>query len=340
MRTRLIICRPTSKSGSVLPSKQKPLPKIAQRDVVDGFLHTYDSGGRLCLDVENRERIVLVNDLRAYGAELHLGALGWTIPETTDGYTFADIDFDTGQKLRLKRYAFERVTVDSEEAIAAELLARNRNTRFDADPLVAESCREEWIAKNYGEYLTLTETVRRGIGDQELYAFTFPSLKELATLKGEDHYPVKIGFSKNSSDGAFGRIRSQILEKAGFPEKAKVLCVFKTWDGRHLETQVHKRLRSLGRKVPHSLGKEWFLTSTAELLRTIDQCEVADLPADRVISGADETIEEGFAGLMAEGATIEMRMVSGQAAVSIGIRYPEKMAEPSDAPESRSPADS
>ena len=318
-----------------MATKPKPLPKVAKREIVDGYLLTYNAGGRLCLDIDNRERIILVHDLRTYGNELHIEALGWTIPETTDGYTFADVIFDTGQKLRLKRYAFERVTVEFAKAVADELIARNRNTRFDADSLVAASVREDWIAKYYGEYLTLSETIVKGIGDQELYAFTFPSLIELATVKGDEHYPVKVGFSKNSSDGAFGRIRSQILEKAGFPEKPKVLLVFRTWDGRQLEMQVHKRLRSLGRRTPDSLGREWFMTSTDELLRTIDECDLLDLPPDRVITGADETIEEGFAGLMADGATIEMGMVPGQAAVSIGVRYPDEKAEQSDEPEGK-----
>lgn len=120
--------------------------------------------------------------------------------------------------------------MEAANTVAEELVSRNRNTRFDADPGVAASCREDWIAKYYGDYLTLSETIVKGVGDQELYAFTFPSLIELARLKGQDHYPVKIGFSKNASDGALGRIRSQILEKAGFPEKPAVLLVFKTWD--------------------------------------------------------------------------------------------------------------
>jgi len=316
-----------------LATKPKPLPKVAKREIVDGYLHTYDAGGRLCLDIENRERIVLVHDLRTYGDGLHIGALGWTIPETTDGYTFTDVTFDTGQRLRLQRYAFERVTVESAKAVADKLIAHNRNTRFDVDSVVAASCREKWIAQYYGEYLTLSETIVKGIGDQELYAFTFPSLIELATVRGDEHYPVKVGFSKNSSDGAFGRIRSQILEKAGFPEKPNVLLVFRTWDGRHLETQVHKRLRSLGRRLPVSLGREWYMTSTGELLQTIDECDLAELPSDRVITGADETIEEGFSRLMADGATIEMSMVPGQAAVSIAIRYPNEKAEQSDDPE-------
>ena len=159
------------------------------------------------------------------------------------------------------------------------------------------------------------------MGDQELYAFTFPSLKEVAALKRDPYYPVKIGFSKNPSDGAYGRIRSQIFEKAAYPERPEVLLVWRTWDGRDLETQIHRSLRCLERSIPASLGKEWFLTSTEELVEIISTCHFADLSVDRVVGGTSETIEEAFDELMANGATIEMQMIPGQAAVSIGIRH-------------------
>ena len=110
--------------------------------------------------------------------------------------------------------------------------------------------------------------------------------------------------------------------------------MFRTWDGRHLETQVHKVLQQLDRKSTDALGREWFVTSAAELRQLINQCTLSDLPVDRIVSGADETLEEGFAGLMANGGTIGMGMIPGQAAVSIGIRYPNQEDEPSDAPKS------
>lgn len=319
-----------------MAAKRKPLPKIEQRDVIDGYLHTYDRNGRLCLDTANRERIVLVRDLRVYGDNLHIGALGWTIPETSDGYKIVDVEFDTGQRLRLNRYAFERITPETEVSVANELLTRYKNTRFDSDPEVAQSCREKWIASNYGDYMSLGETIQYGVGDQELYAFTFPSLKEIARLKVNKHYPVKVGFSKNSSDGAYGRIRSQIVEKAAYPERPEVLCIWRTWDGRDLEAQVHKYLRNLGRAVPASLGKEWFQTSVEELLEIISKCGFAEFSEDRVVDGADETLEEAFSGLMANGATIEIGMVPGQAAVALGLRYPEQNVQRSDASERRS----
>lgn len=307
-----------------MAGKSKQFPTIEKRKVVDGIVQAYDRNGRLCLDSANRERIVLVHDLRVYGESLHIGALGWTIPETTDGYKEVDIRFDTGRRQRLKRYAFERVAVEAEHSVSAKLMSQYRNTRFDADPAIAASCRAAWIATNFGPFISLDQTVIRGEGDQDLYAYTFPSLKELAGLKGEPLFPVKVGYSRNSSDGAYGRIRSQIIEKAAYPEKPEVLCIWRTWDGRNLEKQVHQRLRSIGRKVLESLGREWFTTSSSELCEVISQCELAPFPAQRAVSGADETIEEGFSALMAQGATIEMGMVPGQAAVSMRICSPKE----------------
>jgi glycerophosphoryl diester phosphodiesterase len=301
-------------------AKQKTLPRIARTVIQEGYLFTFDSDGRMCLDCTNRERVVLLHDLRVYGPDLHIGALGWTIPTTTDGYSVVDVEFDTGQRLRVKRYAFERITAETQEATVSKLLSNYQNTRFDADSKVAERCREEWIAKVYSPILLLNKTVRSGVGDQEVYAFTFPSLKELAQLRGDAYYPVKIGYTRDSWEGAYGRIKSQIFEKAAYPEKPEVLCIWRTWDGRHLETQVHRKLRALNRKIPTSLGAEWFLSSIEELVEVIAKCNFAELPPDRVVVGAGETIAEGFAELMAEGATIEMANKGG--AISIGIRNP------------------
>ena len=308
--------------GLAVAAKKTRLPTIHHRDVIEGYVHTYDHDGRLCLDTKNPERLVLIHDLRVYGDGLHIGQLGWTIPETTDGYKAVDVLFDTGHRLCVNRYAFERVDLATEQEMANALVAKFRNSRFDSDVSVAHARRKDWIADTYGKYMSLDQTSQTGVGDQELYAFTFPSLRELAGLKGQEHYPVKIGFSKNASEGAFGRIRQQIVELAGYPERPEILSVWRTWDGRSLETQVHRTLRKSDRKIPTSLGKEWFLTSHAEVLQIVLQCALPEFPVDRVVGGADETLEENFAALIANGATVEFGMVSGSASVSIGIRNP------------------
>jgi hypothetical protein len=306
----------------MMPKKLKLLPKVATKEIVNGRIHACDANGRPCFDLDNPERVVLTHDFRAYAPELHRGALGWTIPTDSDGYTFARIAFDAGPRLRLRNFAVDRVPVETAEAVAAQIIAENRNTRFDADRGVAARYYQEFLA-SYGNTLSLASTIFGGTGDQEIYAFTYPSLVEIATLKGETVYPVKIGYSKSGYGGAGERIRSLITEKAGFPEKPVVLLIFKTWDGRKIEAQVHRKLRAMGRKA-ESLGREWFRTSTAELRDFIAGCEHPTLPDDRILVGSDETIAEGFDRAMKNGAVIEMGLIPGQAAAMIRIRYPDQ----------------
>ena len=57
------------------------------------------------------------------------------------------------------------------------------------------------------------------------------------------------------------------------------------------------------------------------MVEILAECNPAPFPTNRPLTGADETLEEGFIGLMAQGATIEYSMMPGSAYVSIGIRY-------------------
>jgi len=297
---------------------------VASQLITDeGYLHTFDKNQRSCWDNTVAARVVLVKDLRTYGKELHIGQLGWTVQGTTDGYKAVDVIFDTGQRLTVSVHALERVVSDMAAEISRQLIAKWRNTRFDADLFVAEKKREEWIETDYGKYVSRAEATLLGTGDQELYAFTFSTLREIAKLKGQPHYPVKIGYSKNGSSGAFGRIRQLITETGAYPERPVVLCVYRTWDGQDLEKQVHRAMRERDRKIETSLGIEWYLTTKEELLAILKQCEPAPYSPSRPATGANETLEEGFSALMAQGATIEFGMDRGSACVRIGIKLPK-----------------
>jgi hypothetical protein len=235
----------------------------------EGYIDTFDKNGRACLDGTISCRVVLINDLRKYGKGLHIGQLGWTVEGTTDGYKWIEVAFDTGQRLMVLSFGIQRIVPEKAGLISEDLIAKNRNTSYDADIVVAEKCHHDWKLNHYGKYIVLGEMTLQGEGDQELYAFTFPSLQELAELKGSAQYPVKIGYTKETEAGALGRIRGMILDEAGYPEKPVLLIVHRTWDGHGLETQVHRKLRNLDRKLANSLGKEWFFTSKSELLEIL-----------------------------------------------------------------------
>jgi hypothetical protein len=305
---------------------------VSELTTDEGYIHTFDKNHRTCWDNTAAARVVLVKDLRRYGKELHIGQLGWTVSGTTDGYQAIDVEFDTGQRLSVRLpfgvTPIERVAPARAKEMSQALIQKCRNTRFDADRAVAEKCRQEWMHQSYGQFISLTEMTVAGEGDQELYAFTFSSLRELAILKGQDQYPVKIGFSKESDAGALGRIRGQITEAAAYPERPILLHVQRTWDGRDLERQVHRNLRELGRKAVHSLGTEWFLTSKPELLAILQRCSPAAYKVSRPVTGTDETLEEGISGLLAQGATVEFGTAPESAGVRMSIKPPERGVEP------------
>jgi len=285
----------------------------------EGYLYCYDKNDRACWGSPEPQRVVLTKDLRKYAADLHIGALGWTVPGTTDGYEWIDVQFDCGPRLPILIYGLERVPPEQAGEVSARLIAQHRNTRFDADTAVAEACRREWVRKSYEAFLAMDQMVESGEGDEEVYAFTFRGLQELAALKKETIYPVKVGWTKNKDDGSLGRIRGFAFEKAAFPERPAILLIHSTWNGRALETAIHKRLREKKRRILTAPGQEWFLTNAAEIVAICDELkDRVPKPATKPLLGAGNTLEEAFEAL-GDGAHIEGIQYPGSAAVGIRI---------------------
>jgi len=297
---------------------------VSRETSADGIVCTTDGNGRICWDSTRRERVILLNDLRKYGVGLHIGQMGWTVPGSTDGYKWIDVEFDTGQRLPVLVYGLECVEPNQAEKIAGKLLEKNRNTRFDADTEVAVRCQKEWIRRSYEPYIAIDELVVQGEGSQELYAFCFPSQRELAKLKGEERFPMKIGYSANEGEGALGRIRQQIIEAAAYPERPSILLIFRTWSGRSLEMQLHRCLRLSGRAVETAMGQEWFYTTIDEILQHISECELPPKKLDKPLSGASESIEEGFAAMLGPDEVIEFGIDPNTANAVIGVKKRKK----------------
>ncbi len=304
-----------------MAKKKNTFDGIVVKRVVDddGFVHAYDKNDRLCWSGDQPERVVLMNDLRMYASGLHIGQLGWTVPATTDSYKWIDVVFDNGMQLPILVYGIERVIPERAAAIAADILKKNRNTRFDADSVVAERCKREWIKKEHAAWVDADHMVEMGNGYEEVYAFTFPSLQELAGLKGATHYPVKIGYTADKDVGAIQRIRGQIIEAAAFPERPTLLLVCRTWDGRALEVLVHAELRRRDRKLSTAPGIEWFMTNEREVAELCQQFGPdVPQPSGKPLSGASP----GLSDLVAAGAQVEFVQYPNSACVGIRITEP------------------
>jgi hypothetical protein len=292
---------------------------IVKREISpEGYVYCYDKNDRTCWGSPDPERIVLMHDLRKYAAGLHIGQLGWTVPGTSDGYKWTDVQFDCGPRLPILVYSLERVPPERADDISARLLAANRNTRFDADPNVAQRCHQEWVRKSYETFVATDQMVESGTGDQEVYAYTFQSLQELARLKKESRYPVKVGYTADKNAGAIERIRSQIFEAAAFPERPSVLLVHRTWNGLGLEAAIHKRLRDQGQHIVTGPGAEWFKTNYVEIRAICNELQDSvEKPKLKPLSGASTTLQES----LGDNAHMEVVQYPGSAAVGLRIVY-------------------
>lgn len=278
---------------------------VLKREVdKEGFVRAYDKNGRSCWGGNQPERVVLVHDLRKYAAGLHIGQLGWTVPGTSDAYKWIDVTFDNGVRLPILVYGIERVVPEQAAAIAAEMITKNRHTRFDADPVLSERYYREWVKQEYAQWIETDRTEELGEGPEEVYAFTFPSLEELSRLKQTTHYPVKIGYTSNQDAGAIQRIRGQMVEVAAFPERPALLLICRTWNGRTLESLVHGELEQRCRILASAPGLEWFMTNQTEVA---DLCRQFGANLSRVVSKPLSGSSPDLAGIGAEGVRVDFR---------------------------------
>lgn len=114
------------------------------------------------------------------------------------------------------------------------------------------------------ESLALDAVEAEGEGQGSLYVYYFPAYKELADLREEPTWPVKVGRTAAGNAG----IRVADQQGTAMPEKPVLAYVRKTSTPRKLETAVHAILFFRGRQIEDAAGHEWFNASPDEV-RTI-----------------------------------------------------------------------
>jgi hypothetical protein len=111
-----------------------------------------------------------------------------------------------------------------------------------------------------GVSLIQLKTYGCGIGSEYVYCYSFPTYVEMAELKQEQRFRVKVGMA---TDDPIGRIYGQIAgSRTAVSETPVVLLIFKTLAARHLERWFHTRLE----RASDAAGSEWFHTSVEELI--------------------------------------------------------------------------
>ena len=107
--------------------------------------------------------------------------------------------------------------------------------------------------------ITVWEVV--GSGAHSLYVFCYPADRELAGLRGEDSWPVKIGFTRLRAEQ---RVRQMLRDEAtqtALPHFPEILLEVRHDDAAHIERFAHRLLQASGRSHEGGLGREWFIAS-------------------------------------------------------------------------------
>jgi hypothetical protein len=116
------------------------------------------------------------------------------------------------------------------------------------------------------ELYVSAETIIEGEGSGSVYVYYFPNYKELADLRQEESWQVKVGMT-SLSDAKF-----RITEQQGtvMPEQPVIAYVRRTDKPLRLERLIHSVLFFRGRQLEDSPGSEWFKSSPTEVKSIID----------------------------------------------------------------------
>jgi len=100
-----------------------------------------------------------------------------------------------------------------------------------------------------------------GEGPELVYFYSFPAYRELARLRNEERFPIKIGMSTRP-------VIDRVFEQLGtsHPEWPVVLMAIRCDDARRIERVLHEILNLQYAHVERCPGNEWFVTSLDEIL--------------------------------------------------------------------------
>jgi hypothetical protein len=103
-----------------------------------------------------------------------------------------------------------------------------------------------------------------GKGDETVYCYTFPSLVELATFKGDQRMPMKIG---KTAFPSLDRVSLQC--GVSNPENPVVPLAIRVENCALYERALHRVLTIWNRWIDDAPGSEWFKTSKTEILSIV-----------------------------------------------------------------------
>lgn len=133
------------------------------------------------------------------------------------------------------------------------------NVQILSTSLETETSEDEALDFEEGDdLLSTSEKVTMGQGPEAVYLYFNPNDRELAKLRGLDHWECKIG--RTSQLPVNSRIFSQGI-KTSLSKMPVIGLVILTDNCVLTERAIHSALRHVGVEAPESPGTEWFLTN-------------------------------------------------------------------------------
>ncbi len=147
--------------------------------------------------------------------------------------------------------------------------------RFSRDDVVApfDDHSLEAVQELESSVLPFPVEQQIGQGPELVYFYTFPAYRELARLRNEGNFPIKIGMSTRP---VFDRIFEQL--GTSNPEWPVVLLAIRCDDARRIERVLHELLDLQYSHIERSPGNEWFLTSLEEIVSLLSSIAPGLIP--------------------------------------------------------------
>lgn len=109
------------------------------------------------------------------------------------------------------------------------------------------------------------QPIEVGEGTESVYVYYFPAYRDQAAHLGRSDWPMKIGMTA-------GEVAPRLRDQCGtaMPERPVVGMIYRTDSSRVAERLLHSSLETRGRRMTDAPGKEWFMTSLAEVKEILD----------------------------------------------------------------------
>ena len=158
-------------------------------------------------------------------------------------------------------------SLKAEKVVENPSIGHYRLNKNAAETIPVDTERKQPDSEHAAAPETVQVEVEIGTGSNAVYGWYYPAYRELAELKGQSTWPIKVGLSDVAA-------RTRMIDSRGYaPEQPVLAFVHNVNASASCEKIYHGQLEVLGRQIGDSVGKEWFNTNLDELRKLAEHVE-------------------------------------------------------------------